>query len=109
MNTEQAAKLIEGLEAVRDRPKMYFGSIDFKGVKAAAFWLHGYTVAIRLAFSLVADFTLEEEVWKSHGWERIGMHPYEQMARRGVPPEAAIDELLMMEIEWLKLLARGRT
>jgi hypothetical protein len=44
---------------------------------------------------------------KSHGCELFGTQPYQQMVRRGISPEAVIDELLVMEIEWLKRVAEG--
>jgi hypothetical protein len=86
---------------------MYFGKVD---VLAAVQFLNGFQFAIGAAFGFDRERRLREQVVKARGWRWFAaLHPYEEMIRRGMPPERVIDELLVIEIEVLRGQAERAT
>jgi hypothetical protein len=105
MNLDQTASLIARLEGIRKRPAMYFGKV---GVEAAVQFLNGFQVAVGAICGFEREGQLREQVIKGRGWPWSAMHPSREMVRRGMSPEAVIDELLVIEIEVIRRQAQGR-
>ena len=108
MNSDEAASLIACLEGARKRPAMYFGEVD---VEAAVQFLNGFQVAVGALCGFDRGRELREQVVRGRGWRWSAMHPSHEMLRRGMKPEAVIDELLVIEIEVVRRQSEesGRT
>ena len=105
MNSDQAASLMACLEGARHRPAMYFGKVD---VEAAVQFLNGFRVAVGAMCGFDRGRELREQVIKGRGWPWSAQHPSREMVRRGMSPEAVIDELLVIELEVVRRQAEGR-
>jgi hypothetical protein len=96
MNSDEAESLIACLESTRKRPAMYFGKVE---VEAAVQFLNGFQVAVGAMCGFDRGRALREQVLRGRGWPWSAAHPFHEMLRRGMTPEAVIDELLVIEIE----------
>jgi hypothetical protein len=93
------ARLVESLESVRLRPRMWLGTLE---PKTCIDWLSG----LRHGFWIVCDLQWPSEsrwrVLKGRGLEFEARWEDDQLAGRGLGPEEIVDELLAIEIEMWK-------
>lgn len=102
--TDSVARLIENLEWVRKRPAMYFGAVEIEPADA---WIAGFAHAISM-LSEPRDYQeIRGAVVKSRGWDCSARRPSSVMTERGLGPAQVIEELLIIEQEALRCLARA--
>ena len=102
MSRDHAAKLIELLETVQQRPHMFFGKPD---IQAAIFFLYGVDAVLQASFGF--DSRLKERVIVERGWQlpkASGPGIESQMIQRGKSPPEVIEELVAIEIDVLQRL-----
>jgi hypothetical protein len=101
---EMAARLIEYLKNVQMRPAMYFGGLF---IEPAVHFLHGFggAACIALGVEWAERILSHQKVSESRGWPFRAKHPYHQMVEKGMSAPAIIDELINIELEWLRLMA----
>ena len=98
----EVSRLIECLEHARTRPAMYFGEV---AVEPAVHFLNGLQFAETFWLGNLLETRLA--VASERGWPRTAMHPSQHMVERGFTPAEVIDELLIIEIETLRMVAPG--
>lgn len=102
MNRERANKIIEILESFRKHVPMYIGKVD---VDLTIAWLHGLQAGLAIYGYDERGLFVREKVLNRRGWECNAWHCSAQMMKRGMTPEAIIDETLIIEIEVWKYVA----
>ena len=98
---EAIAKAIEELENVRSRPILYLGT---SSVQAIQNWLSGFKSACYV-FGLSGTLEISCEATYKRGWEFTATGPANEMREQGYTEEQVVDELLMIEITSLQMLA----
>jgi hypothetical protein len=91
-------RLVECLESARLRPRMY---LDPVSPKVCIDWLAGLRGGCSL-FDLHWSIESRWRVLEARGLELGARWEDDQLARRGLDPEAIVDELLAIEIEMWK-------
>ena len=92
---------IELLEHVRLRPTMYFGTPSEKTVQD---FMCGFGLAC-IAFGVPMSLETNREATYKRGWGFPAIGPASEMRERGYTKAQVVDELLMIEITELQLLA----
>ncbi len=102
MDGERINKIIEVLESVRKHTPMYIGRVD---VSLTIAWLYGFQTGLLIdAPDNLTD--LRDKVLLKRKWKVTNVSASVQMRERGMTPEAIIDELIVIEIEVWKRVAK---
>jgi hypothetical protein len=99
------ARVIEHLEAMRERPILYIGRMEHELMERL---LWGFKIGCFAAGDVDDGFEKHLEVSRQviaeHGWEVLAISPSREMKERDLSEEAIIDELLAIEIDiWRRL------
>jgi hypothetical protein len=90
MDSEQRAKILNGLTHIRKRPGMYFSP----EAPAVANFIEGFRIACAVLGSIAEYDAVYKQVIIEHGWEWSSTALWIQMKARGLDDEAMIAELL---------------
>lgn len=106
MDNESAInKLIEVLEAARQRPMMFLGYVN-------EYTAHAMLLGIQItldAFEVEkGDPELRREIVEQRGWEWNATGGLEDMRSHGLTDEQIADELLAIKIDVLKAIAQKK-
>ena len=99
-------KLLELLEEVKKRPRMFFYPPD---AQSALNYLRGFEVAYEfLGGKIASQYQSHYEVIQDeHGWELTAHHPMYAMVESGMDDASVIQEMLELELEtWRRVLAQ---
>ncbi len=102
MNSERTDKIITMLETFRKFPVMYAGRID---VDLTAAWLHGFEAGLSMSTDDGLNAFRQKVLYKRK-WKITNVSPSVEMRERGMTPEAIVDELVIIEIEVWKRIAK---
>ena len=101
MNPEIIAKLIEQIEAVRSRPAMWMGRATLQAVQGFGGGIH----CIWGAFG-VDPKEFHPQATINRGWPYTSIGGINRMKSDGLTEAQIVDELLLIEIEMLRLHAK---
>lgn len=104
MNQQEAiARLIERLKHVIKRPTMYMGAATYDAVNV---FIYGFSCAYdAVGVSLTLD--LRRQATNSCGWVFSSARGADQMREQGLSEEQIVQELLLIEIKMLEIVAEG--
>ncbi len=94
MDKGQRAKLLKGLDHVRQRPGMYFSS----EVPAVVNFIEGFRLACALLGSVANYDAIYKQVIEERGWKWSSQPIWTQMKERGLNDDAIIAELFDIQM-----------
>jgi len=101
-NTEQTIdRIIELLEAVRQRPQMYLGELEHE---RATVFLYGFQMSLRAVNEQVPGFDLLKAAYTKRGWHFNALGGVPDMMSKGLSSEGIVHEILSAEIDAWKAL-----
>ncbi|MCQ3930153.1 MAG: hypothetical protein DPW16_06805 [Chloroflexi bacterium] len=102
-NKQIIEKLLESLEEVRQRPRLFFG----EDVPPVLHFLWGFKLACEAAEIDKSYQDMYIKIQMERNWQiNNALHPVVLMARQGLAKDAIIQEALTLELEtWKRLLA----
>jgi hypothetical protein len=103
MNKEAITKAIETLQHVRVRPMMFMGAVT---AEYAMVFLYGFWAACR-AFGCLRELEVDfmREAANQRGWEYTALGSLPDMRKKGLTQEQMVDELLLIDITVLQMMA----
>ena len=102
MTPEIINSLIENLEQVRLRPGMWMGRITVE----AACGFNGGIACACAAFGMNQTIQLRDQATRNRGWVFTSTGGVNMMEAKGLTEAQIVDELLLIEIEMLKIYAK---
>lgn len=96
-------KLIKNLEHVLKRPTMYLGTVTWD---AANIFIYGFSCAYG-AMGVPLTLDIRRQATNSRGWEFTSIRGADKMREQGLSEEQIVQELLLIEIKMLELVAGG--
>ncbi len=94
-------KLIENLEHVIKYPTMYMGRATWDAVNI---FIYGFSCAYG-AMGVPLTLDIRRQATNSRGWEFTSIRGADQMREQGLSEEQIVQELLLIEIKILELVA----
>ncbi len=101
-NKQVIEKLLESLEVVRQRPRLFFG----EDAPPVLNFLWGFNLACEAAEIDKSYRDMYLKIQMERNWQVNALHPVDHMMRQGFTKDEIIQEALTLEIEtWKRLLA----
>ena len=103
MNRVIINKLIENLQFVMKRPTMFMGTANWDTVDI---FIYSFSCAYS-AIGVPLTLDLRRLATNSRGWEFTSLRGADKMREQGLSEEQIVQEMLLIEIKMLELVAEG--
>ncbi len=96
-------KVIEELQLMLTRPALFMGETTIRGTQI---YLSGmYSVLVKIGVIFTSDIRVKAV--ESRGWESSSTSGVDRMQAAGLSEEQIVQEMLLIEIKMLELVAAG--